>query len=164
MADRQLTFIDTDDNPFIVRLKPDRVQLLGVDSEPELEAGELRGFATALFAAYVGGPLARRLAASCEKIDRVRERLAQTGGTPELVAALDGSLLAIADIADALGAANDAIAALDEAPAAPRSTKPEYSVAKAIQKLKRSRPPRLGDGDGIRWGRARHVDRRAAPV
>jgi hypothetical protein len=149
MADRQITFIDTDDNPLIVRLKEDRAQLVVVDGEPELEAAELRGFATALFAAYVGGPLARRLAASCDKIDRVREHLARTGGADELVAALDGSLRVIADIADAMTAATAAVSSSEE-PAPQPTPKVEYRVAAALRKSRRR--PRISEGCRPTWG------------
>jgi hypothetical protein len=158
MADRQITFIDTDDNPLIVRLKEDRAQLVVVDGEPELEAAELRGFATALFAAYVGGPLARRLAASCDKIDYVRDQLASTGGADELVAALDRSLRVIADIADALTAANTAVSSCEEPAPQPRPAV-EYRVAAALRKSRRR--PRISEGSRPTWG-ARDADLVAA--
>ena len=99
MTERRLTFIDVDENPLIVCLKDDRVQLLVVDSRPELEAGELRAFAAALFAAYGGAPLAGQLAAARDNIARVRDELALSGGAESLLAALDGSLSAISSVA-----------------------------------------------------------------
>jgi len=99
MTERRLTFIDVDENPLIVCLKEDRVQLLVVDSRPELEAGELRAFTAALFAAYGGAPLAGQLAAARDSIARVRDELALAGGAESLLGALDGSLCAIADVA-----------------------------------------------------------------
>jgi hypothetical protein len=160
MADRQITFIDTDDNPLIVRFKEDRAQLVVVDGEPELEADELRGFATALFAAYVGAPLARRLAASCDKIDYVREQLARTGGADELVAALDRSLRVIADIADAMTAATTAISSSDE-PAPPPKPAVEYRVIAALRKSRRR--PRISEGSRPTWG-VPEADLAAAPA
>jgi len=105
MTERQLTFIDVDENPLIVCMKEDRVQLRVVDSRPELEAGELRAFAAALFAAYGGGALAGQLAAARETIARVRDELALAGGAESLLAALDGSLCAIADVTQRMTAA-----------------------------------------------------------
>jgi hypothetical protein len=95
--ERQLTLIDVDENPFVVSLKDDRIQLCAVDSRPELEASELRVFATALFATYAASPLVGRLDAACAKINHVRDKLALTGAPDELVAALDGALCALAD-------------------------------------------------------------------
>jgi hypothetical protein len=54
MTERQLTFIDVDENSLVLWLKEDRIQLRVVDSRPELEADELRAFASILFATYVG--------------------------------------------------------------------------------------------------------------
>src|SRR5215470_7909478 len=90
MTERRLTFIDADENPLVVWLKEDRIQLFVVDSRPELEANELRGFAVALFATYVGAQLATRLDSACKKIGSVRDKLAATAGVDELLAALDG--------------------------------------------------------------------------
>jgi hypothetical protein len=114
---RQLTFIDVDENRLELWLKPDRVQLVVIDSRPELEAGELRRFASVLFAEYVARDLADRLAAVRGRLQEARDRAG--GGDPaagasqvgsggpadpapgELVAALDGALRAV----DALAAA-----------------------------------------------------------
>jgi hypothetical protein len=104
MTERQLTFIDGDENLLLVRLKRDRVQLCVVDSRPELEGDELRAFATALFATYIGGPLAVRLEAAREHVGEVRDHLAASGGAPELLAALDRSLGAIEAAARAMTA------------------------------------------------------------
>lgn len=104
MTERRLTFIDVDENPLVVCMKEDRVQLLVVDSRPELEAGELRAFAAALFAAYGGAPLAGQLAAARETIARVRDDLALAGGTESLLAALDGALCAISDVTHRMSA------------------------------------------------------------
>jgi len=150
MTERQITFIDVDENPLVVWLKPDRVQLFVVDSEPELESTELRAFATALFAAYVGGPLAQRLEAARAKIDDVRDALATAGGARELVAALDGSLGVIADARDAMSAASLAVAPI--APAAPEPT-PLFSAARGAGR--RKKPPRgqrAGEGPLLGWG------------
>ena len=98
--ERQLTFIDVDENRLELWLKPDRVQLVVVDSRPELEAAELRRFASVLFAEYVTRDLADRLAAARNRLQEARDRAG--GGDPasgELVAALDGALSAIDDLA-----------------------------------------------------------------
>ena len=119
--ERQLTFIDVDENRLELWLKPDRVQLVVIDSRPELEAGELRRFASVLFAEYVARDLADRLAAARRQLEEARDRArgsdpaagASSGASPvapggpaasppgELIAALDGALRAI----DALSAA-----------------------------------------------------------
>jgi len=150
MTERQITFIDVDENPLVVWLKQDRVQLFVVDSEPELESTELRAFATALFAAYVGGPLAQRLEAARAKIDDVRETLATTGGARELVAALDGSLRVIADARDAITAASLAVA-----PSAGRARPPEPTPlvsGAASRRRKSTRGQRAGEGPLLGWG------------
>jgi hypothetical protein len=95
--ERRLTLIDVDENPFVVLLRDDRIQLCAVDSRPELEASELRAFAAALFAAYAAPPMVSRLDAACAKIGDVRDKLALAGAPDELLAALDGSLCALAD-------------------------------------------------------------------
>jgi hypothetical protein len=122
--ERQLTFIDVDENRLELWLKPDRVQLVVIDSRPELEAGELRRFASVLFAEYVARDLADRLAAARRGLLEARDRA--WGGDPtaaassgvsggpaapvaaiapgggELAAALDGALRAIDELAAAV--------------------------------------------------------------
>ena len=113
--ERQLTFIDVDENRLELWLKPDRVQLFVIDSRPELEAGELRRFASVLFAEYVARDLADRLAAARGRLQEARDRVG--GGDPgagassghaaapapgELVAALDRALRAIDELAVAV--------------------------------------------------------------
>jgi len=155
MTERQITFIDVDENPLVVWLKPDRIQLFVVDSEPELESTELRAFATALFAAYVGGPLAQRLEAARAKIDDVRDRLATAGGARELVAALDGSLRVIADARDAMSAASRAVAPVAPAAMLPEPT-PLFAPAGAAsatgRRRKSTRGQRAGEGALLGWG------------
>lgn len=154
MTERQITFIDADDNPLIVLLKHERVQFFVVDSEPELEAAELREFATALFAAYVARPLADRLGSALAKIDLVREHLAATGGGDELLAALDGSLMAIADVRDAMLAERVAITPVlhGEAPVI-------SAVTVSGQRRKPTRGKRAGECDGlVGWGWVREGD------
>jgi hypothetical protein len=158
MTERQITFIDVDENPLIVRLKHDRVQFFVVDSEPELEAAELREFATALFATYVAGPLARRLEAAHAKIDQVREHLATTGGADELVAALDGSLLAVDDVRDAIMAVR-----VSMVPVGASDQHAEAPVISAVTVTGRPRKPtrgkRVGECDGlVGWGWVRDDD------
>lgn len=117
---RLLTFIDVDENRLELWLKPDRVQLVVIDSRPELEAGELRRFASVVFAEYVAPDLADRLAAARSRLQEARDRArggdpaaGAPGGAPigpaadparggELVAALDGALRAIEDLAAAV--------------------------------------------------------------
>jgi hypothetical protein len=96
--ERQLTFIDVDENRLELWLKQDRVQLVVIDSRPELEAGELRRFASVRFAEYVGRDLAARLEAARTQLREARSR----GASRELIAALDGALRAIDDVAAAV--------------------------------------------------------------
>jgi hypothetical protein len=98
MSERRLTLIDADENPFVVWLKEDRIQLVVIDSRPELEAGELRAFAAALFAAYCGGPLVARVEAARGKLVGIRDKLALAGGGDDIVGALDGALCALSDV------------------------------------------------------------------
>ena len=118
--ERQLTFIDVDENRLELWLKPDRVQLVVIDSRPELEAGELRRFASVLFAEYVARDLADRLAAARNRLQEARDRAGgdpsagassvgvSAGGDPvasapgELIAALDGALRAVDELAAAV--------------------------------------------------------------
>ena len=96
--ERKLTFIDVDENRLELRLKQDRVQLVVVDSRPELEAGELRRFASVLFAEYVGRDLAARFEAARIRLREARDRA--SGG--ELIATLDRALRALDDVAAAV--------------------------------------------------------------
>lgn len=162
MTDRRITFIDVDENPLVVWLKQDRVQLFVVDSEPELEAAELRGFALVLFATYVGGALTARLASAREKIGGVRDRLAATAGADELLAALDGSLSAIEDVAQVMTAVETALAP-DPAPATPEPAPSPEAAMRAIytahgRRRKPTRAKRAGEGGGrLGWGWAGHA-------
>jgi hypothetical protein len=162
MTERQITFIDADDNPLVVWLKHDRVQLFVVDSEPELEAAELRGFATALFAAYVAGPLAKRLESAHAKIDHVREHLAATGAGDELVAALDGSLFAIDDVRDAITATRIAIGQVGE-PAGDAGAPVISAVTVSGRPRKPTRGKRAGEcDDQLGWGWVRDREDRSS--
>ena len=114
--ERRLTLIDVDENPFVVSLKDDRIQLCAVDSRPELEGSELRVFAAALFAAYAAPPLVGRLDAARAKICDVRDKLALAGAADELLAALDGSLCAIADARTGLTAGVPSAALTSQGP------------------------------------------------
>lgn len=98
--ERLLTFIDVDENRLELWLKPDRIQLVVIDSRPELEAGELRRFAAAVFVEYVGRDLAARLARAERALCAARERAA--GGGAELAGAIDGALRAIGEAAAAV--------------------------------------------------------------
>src|SRR5215467_5297353 len=90
--ERMHTFIDVDENRLELWLRPDRIQLVVIDSRPELEAGELRRFASAVFTEYVATGLAAQLDAARLRLREARE-LAPGAGA--LAAALDGALCAI---------------------------------------------------------------------
>ena len=92
MTERQLTFTDLDENPLVVRLKQDRIELTVCDSHPELAAGELRAFVSALFAEYLGPHLVTRLTAARALLRAAREGEATT-------TALDDALRALDDVA-----------------------------------------------------------------
>jgi hypothetical protein len=98
MTERGLTFIDVDENRLELWLKDDRVQLVVIDSRPELEAGELRRFASILFAEYVERDLSARLDTARLRLQGARDRAA--GGDPA-GGAVD-ALHAIDDLATAL--------------------------------------------------------------
>lgn len=98
--ERQLTLIDCDENRLELWLKPDRMQLVVIDSRPELEAGELRRFASVLFAEYVAPGLADRLKTARLRLCEARDRAPGTAAA--LAAALDGALAAIDDLAAAV--------------------------------------------------------------
>ncbi len=137
--ERQLTFIDVDENRLELWLKPDRVQLVVIDSRPELEAGELRRFASVVFAEYVARDLADRLAAARSRLQEARDRA--RGGDPavgapsgdagpggpaaaaagELVAALEGALRAIDDLAAAVAIPEPLPVPVEVDPEAPES-------------------------------------------
>lgn len=176
MTERRLTFIDVDENPLVVWLKEDRIQLFVVDSRPELEAGELRGFVVALFATYVGAQLATRLDSARKKIGGVRDKLAATAGADELIAALDGSLNAIEDVKQVITAAGTVITpdpepappsqpATAPAPAAP----PEPELISDFTTYGRFRKPKpsrkAGEGGGLLgWGWIRHPSEASFPT
>jgi hypothetical protein len=165
MTERQLTFIDVDENSLVLWLKEDRVQLRVVDSRPELEAGELRAFASVLFAAYVGGPLVAKLEAACAQLVGVRDQLAGRGAD-EQIATLAGSLRAISEVSAAIAGVRAAIAPVLEpvaAPAPSRSpSRSRSSPASASPVRDRpQRPPRgkrAGEGDPPGWGWVRSDD------
>jgi hypothetical protein len=116
--ERLLTFIDVDENRLELWLKPDRVQLVVIDSRPELEAGELRRFASVLFAEYVARGLADPLAVARGRLQEARDRACAgdpAAGAPggaaigreaeapgALIAALEAALRAIDDLAAAV--------------------------------------------------------------
>ncbi|HSR99316.1 MAG TPA: hypothetical protein VLM79_19830 [Kofleriaceae bacterium] len=151
MEERQLTFIDTDENSLVLWLKEDRVQLRVVDSRPELEAGELRAFASVLFAAYVGGPLAARIEAACAQLAAVGDQLAASGAEAH-AAAMTGPLGAIREVAAAFAGVRAAIApAPEKAPdPAPAASRPAPSRASAPPRKRRGQ--RAGEGDPPAWG------------
>lgn len=170
MTERRLTFIDCDENPLEVLLKEDRVQLVVVDSRPELEAGELRRFASVLFATYAGPPLIERLASACTKLGEVRDQLASAAGENALVAALDASLATVEDLKQALTAATTVASdpASAEPPEPPEPAEPPGppeppeppmgSILTAYDRFKTpKRARRAQEGDGLLvWGWVRH--------
>ncbi len=181
MTERRLTFIDCDENPLVAWLKEDRVQLVVIDSRPELAAGELRRFASALFATYVGAQLAARLEAARTKLSGVRDQLAVTTGDGELRAALDDSLAAIEDAMRVMTASTATASGSDPAgpPESPESSEPSDppdpteppepdppeppeppmgSVLTAYDRFRKpKRAKRAGEGDGyLVWGWVRH--------
>src|SRR5215470_5690259 len=91
--ERMHTFIDVDENRLELWLRPDRIQLVVIDSRPELEAGELRRFASAVFTEYVARDLAAQLDAARLRLREARDLA--PGGDAALAAALDGALRAI---------------------------------------------------------------------
>jgi hypothetical protein len=154
MEERRLTFIDTDENSLVLWLKEDRVQLRVVDSRPELEAGELRAFASVLFAAYVGGPLAARLEAACAQLAAVRDQLAASGAEAQ-AAAIAGPLGAIREIATAFAGVRAAIAPAPEKAPAPTASRPAPAPVRAPARSRKRRGQRAGEGDPLAWGWAR---------
>jgi hypothetical protein len=147
MTERQLTFIDVDENSLVLWLKEDRVQLRVVDSRPELEADELRAFASILFATYVGPPLAARLEAARAQLDGVRARLASgdAGERAAEVADIEHSLRAIEDVAAVIAGVRKL--------APPAAT---AASAPARRPRKSGRGRRAGEGDPPEWGWVRH--------
>lgn len=166
MADRRITFIDVDENPLVVSLKDDRVQLFVVDSEPELAASELRGFALALFATYVGPALTTRLASARTNLGGVRDALVAAGAADAVLAALDGSLRTIEDVERGLTMAGAATAP-DPAPVTPpwppwptRPPDPPGPSGPAVRSMltigrgdrKPTRPRRAREDELLGWG------------
>jgi hypothetical protein len=98
MTERDLTFTDLDENPLVVRLKRDRIELAVYDSHPELAGGELRALASALFAEYVGPHLVIRVVAARARLLAARAAHAAGARGAEAIAALDGALRALDDV------------------------------------------------------------------
>ena len=170
MKERQLTFIDMDENSLVVSLKPDRVQLSVVDSRPELEAGELRAFATALFTEYVGPPLATRLEAARARLLALRDPQVVTGAAT--AEAIDGALRALDEVAQAISSTRAASApepepapALAPPPPEPEPVRPTVPHGRvAYARLTRAvRGKRAQEcGGGWTWGWRRHDSSSAA--
>jgi len=162
MTERQLTFTDLDENPLVVRLKRDRIELVVYDSRPELEAGELRAFVSALFAEYLGPHLVTRLTAA-------RARLLEARGTGTAAArdartdAIDGALHALADVTRVMteaGAIEDP--KLPPVPV-PRAAPPAYAPLRARRRTRRAPRPTSAEEGGRRcgWGWRAGPDERA---
>jgi hypothetical protein len=101
MTERHLTFTDLDENPLVVQLKPNRIELAVYDSRPELAGGELRAFVSALFAEYLGPHLVTRLTAARARLLAARAAApkATTAARKATTAALDDALRALDDVA-----------------------------------------------------------------
>lgn len=142
MSERQLTLIDVDENPFVVRFKEDRIQLAVIDCRPELEASELRALAAVLFAVYCGAPLIGRLDAARTRLGDLRDRLASAGSSDQVLGALDGAVCALADVRHdivAPCAAMDSPSEPEETGSPPRRRAPRRTRAAGA-----SRPRRAG--------------------
>jgi len=124
MTERQLTFTDLDENPLVVRLMPDRIELAVYDSHPELAAGELRAFVSALFAEYLGPHLVSRVTAARARLLAARDARAKpTPAGPRLVPAAPKPMRAAPKLVPAApklvpAAPDPTPSALDPAPAA----------------------------------------------
>jgi hypothetical protein len=151
MKERLITFIDTDENTLLVRLKHERVQLAVVDSRPELEGNELRGFATALFKTYVAAPLIDRLDDAHGKLAALRGKLAALEGGAALLAALDDSVRSIDEVKRAMSAP------IVEAKPDPKPPLiPDYTPIGRRKKAHRRH--RAGEGPLLGWGWRRMAD------
>jgi hypothetical protein len=153
MKERLITFIDTDENTLLVRLKHERVQLAVVDSRPELEGSELRGFATALFKTYVAAPLIDRLDDARAKLDELRGKLAALDGGAALLAALDDSVRSVDEVQRAMSAP------IVEAKPDPKPPLiPDYTPIGRRKNKKANRRHRAGEGPLLGWGWRRMTD------
>lgn len=140
MKDRQLTFTDRDENPLTVRLKQDRIELSVVDSHPELEAGELRGFIAALYAEYLGPALVQRITAARARLEAARGKRGRAAED-----ALERAVSALDDVLEVMTDAGAIDAADLPAGERPRRRTPSYAPVKL------PKPPRAEDG-GVRLG------------
>lgn len=165
---RQLTFIDVDENRLELWLKPDRIQLVVIDSRPELEAGELRRFASVVFAEYVARDLAGRLEAARSGLLEARDRVPGS----ELFAVLEGALRAVDQLTAAVAISEPLPVpvevdpdALDDEPAPPAVAEPvappspagprRYPLLQDTLRASRKRPrrgDRLKEASELRWG------------
>jgi len=155
MTERQLAFIDTDDNLLELWLKDDRVALCVVDSRPELEAGELRAFASVLFATYVAGPLITRLGATQATLGELRDRLLAIGGNEQMLAALDGSLRPIAEVTRAIAGLPPAPPVEPDLPVAPKAAQTAGLPGRRRRPVV---PRRAREGSAAGWGWRRGDD------
>ncbi len=153
MTERDLTFIDLDENPLVVRLKRDRIELSVYDSHPELAAGELRAFASALFAEYVGPHLVIRVVAARARLLAARDAHAAGAHEVSQLAALDGALRALDDVTRVMteaGAIEDP--KLPPLPLTPVEL-PAYAPLGGPRRAKRARRvPRAEEGALPSWG------------
>jgi hypothetical protein len=149
MMERGLRFIDVDENRLELWLEPDRVQLVVMDSRPELEGNELRRFASVLFAEYVARDLSDRLGAARLRLQEARDRAGD-----DLTGALDGALHAIDELTAAITVPDPAP---DPDPAAPQMPAPGPSAAdttpghRPYRPLKYVRGKRAGEPSRLGW-------------
>jgi hypothetical protein len=145
--ERMHTFIDVDENRLELWLRPDRIQLVVVDSRPELEGSELRRFASVLFAEYVARDLGDRLGAARLRLQEARDR-----GGDDLAGVLDGALQAIDDLTAAI-----AVPEPEPDPAAPQMRATELSASeerpgnRPYRPLKYVRGKRAGEPSKLGW-------------
>jgi len=144
--DPSVTFIDVDENKLVLWLQRDRVRLGVIDCRPELEAGELRRFASLLFSTYVAPALAVQLAEVRAQLGDVR---AQAGAPGAQDAALDRAGRALDAIDDLLATAVRASGPAPEPPPTPQP--PLVYVPLDRRRKRRARGDRAGEPAGPRW-------------
>lgn len=151
MKARQVTFIDVDGNPLIMLMQHERIQLSGADSRPELQGGELRALATALYAAYVAPQVKRRLTTGRDRVTEARAKLAAAGGDATVIAALDAALRALVDVDDAMTTAISSTTPLDRHP--DPSEQPVNRMYTPVGRRRRNRKGgRAAGGTPTVWG------------
>lgn len=150
--ERVISFMDADDNTLLVRLAPERMQLAVVDSRPAIEGSELRAFASAVFRAYVGPPLAAELAAAASQLVALEAVLAPAQAA-QLAAARRAIEAAQVAMSEPEAAAEPARATSGPAWLDPTANPAaEVSVAKRPRRPRKPRTFRCGEGYLLDWG------------